>query len=309
MSAADPAPRTRREATADGTRGRLPEGSGVRSLKSLRNGLLDLGRFVGLREDRERSTKLRNGGPKPLIDPEGRFVVYWSPKSACTTTLIWFLHVTGMEAAARAHDAWPHRYRIDIYNRTEAYRTALARGFSDMRRIRVIRDPVDRALSSFRHAVGTSYADEAMARFLGRDVGRGAKFSLKEFIDYLEAEDIERTNTHHRQQLQPVEKRYPPTDVINISRTDLFKGLNDVEAAIGMTHTDFSTLEWLHKTEAPRKPVVARQAEDAYTRRMTSREARGVSEWPPKEALLTAEAKARLTHIYRADIEAYRDYL
>jgi len=255
------------------------------------------------------SRKLRNGGPKPLIDPKGRFVVYWSPKSACTTTLIWFLHVSGFGEEARAHSSWPHRYRLEVYNRTEAFHRALAAGFTGMRRIRVIRDPYDRAVSSFRHAVGTGYDDGGIAAFLQRDLAPEAKFSFREFLDYLESENIASTNTHHRQQMQPIERRYPATDVINITRQDLFTELNRLEREMGMTPTDFSTLDWLHRTEAPRKPMVAASNEPAYEQKMSVDAARGRAFWPSTAALLTEEARARLSKIYRVDLKAYRDYI
>ncbi len=255
------------------------------------------------------SRKLRNGGPKPLIDPAGRFVVYWSPKSACTTTLIWFLHVSGFAEEARRHSSWPHRYRLEVYNRSEAFHRALAAGFDDMRRIRVIRDPYDRAVSSFRHAVGTGYADEGLSAFLGRELAPKAKFSFREFLDYLESEDIATTNTHHRQQMQPIERRFPATDVINITGQDLFTELNRLEREMGLAPTDFSALDWLHRTEAPRKPMVAASNEPAYEQKMSAAAARGRAFWPSTETLLTEEARARLAKIYRADLEAYRDHI
>ena len=262
-----------------------------------------------VRPQAKKSRQLRNGGPKPLIDPQGRFVVYWSPKSACTTTLIWFLHVSGFAEEARRHSSWPHRYRLEVYNRSEAFRRDLAAGFKDMRRIRVIRDPYDRAVSSFRHAVGTGYADEGLSAFLKRDLETDERFSFREFLDYLESENIATTNTHHRQQFQPIERRFPATDVINITRQDLFTELNRLEREMGMAVTDFAALDWLHRTEAPRKPKVAASQQPAYEQRMSAKAARGRSFWPATEALLTEEARARLARIYRTDLAAYSDHL
>lgn len=250
-----------------------------------------------------------SGGPKPLIDPEGRFVVYWSPKSACTTTLIWFLHKVGLEEEARQHGPWPHRYRFEVYYKTEAYERAARAGFADMRRIRVIRDPFDRAVSSFRHAIGTGYADTNISTFLGRRLRKDGKFSFREYLDFLEAETIDKANTHHRQQLQPIERRFAPTDVINISKANLFAELNRIEAEMGMPHTDFPGLDWLHATETPRRPYVASAGESPYDLPMTRHMALGREPWPPAAEFLTEEARRRLAIIYRADLEAYRDYL
>jgi hypothetical protein len=248
-------------------------------------------------------------GPKPLIDPQGRFVVYWSPKSACTTTLIWFLHSAGLEEAARRHGHWPHRYRFEVFYKTEAYQRAARAGFAGMRRIRVIRDPIDRAVSSFRHAIGTGYADANISAFLGRRLRKDGKFSFREYLDFLEAEQIDKANTHHRLQFQPLEREFPPTDVINISKTNLFAELNRIEAEMGMPHTDFPNLEWLHATESSRRPYVASAGASPYERPMTRHAALGNEPWPPTAEFLTDEARRRLAVIYRADLEAYRDYL
>jgi hypothetical protein len=48
----------------------------------------------------------------PLLDPQGRFVVLFSPKSACSSVVIWFFHVLGLDHEARAYDEWPHQYRL-----------------------------------------------------------------------------------------------------------------------------------------------------------------------------------------------------
>jgi hypothetical protein len=255
------------------------------------------------------SREIFSGGPKPLIDPAGRFVVYWSPKSACTTTLIWFLHAVGLEDAARAHGEWPHRFRFEVYYKTDAYERAAQAGFAGMRRIRVIRDPFDRAVSSFRHAIGTGYADPKISAFLGRRLRKDGKFSFREFLDFLESEKIDKANTHHRQQLQPIERDFPPTDVINITRQDLFTELNRIEREMGLPATDFPALAWLHATESPRRPFVASPGQEPYEMAMSRRSGLGEEPWPPTAELLTDEARRRLAVIYRADLEAYSAYL
>jgi len=246
---------------------------------------------------------------KPLIDPERRFMVVWSPKSACTTTLIWFLTATGLGEEARRLNPWPHRYRSGVLYRMPVYRRITDPEIARMRRIRVIRDPIDRAVSSFRHAVSMGYADEEIGAFLGRTIDPEATFSFREFIAYLEAADIERTNPHHRVQFQWIERSHPPTDVINITKSDLFTELNRIEAAMGLPVTDFPSLEWLHRTEQNRKPQLGAIEGAAEEMRLSRRAGRGEGFWPQTAELLTEEAHARLSRIYRIDLEAYAPYL
>src|SRR5262245_41835151 len=62
--------------------------------------------------------RLRWADPRPLILPQRRMIVVFSPKSACTTVVIWFLHQIGHSKAARDYASWPHRYRTEVYYKT-----------------------------------------------------------------------------------------------------------------------------------------------------------------------------------------------
>lgn len=246
---------------------------------------------------------------RPLVDPQMRFLVVWSAKSACTTTLIWFLHATGQAEAARRLDDWPHRYRSGVLYRSPVYYRMKDEDVGRMRRLRVFRDPLDRAVSSYRHAVSMGYADAELAAFLRRPIDPEATFSFREFVDYLETVDIARTNPHHRQQNQPIEAAFPATDVINITRQDLFTELNRFEASLGMPVTDFPALEWLHRTEHKRKAAVGALEGAAEEMRLSRRAGRGEGFWPPTATLLTDEMRARLSRIYRADLDLYAPHL
>src|SRR5688572_4072882 len=62
--------------------------------------------------------------PAPLIDPHNRLVVIFSPKSACTNVVAWFFHHLGHTQAARDFHRSPHRYRFQVYYRSEIYQDA-----------------------------------------------------------------------------------------------------------------------------------------------------------------------------------------
>ena len=141
----------------------------------------------------------------PLVDPLGRFVVLFSAKSACSTVVIWFLHVLGLAQEARAHSNWPHDYRIDKFYKRPDYLAARASIRPDtVKVLRVVRDPVDRAGSSFRHALGFNYARESIQQRLGVDIVASG-LSFERFIDFLELEDLDHCNPHHRRQKHPLE--------------------------------------------------------------------------------------------------------
>lgn len=241
--------------------------------------------------------------PRPLLDPERRLVVVFSPKSACSSVVIWFFNQIGLAAEARAFNNWPHRYRREVYYKSERYRTALHDDISSYRVIRVIRDPAERAASSFRHNLRVRSA--VLAGFTGEDpVQTGVSF--RRYLDYLETLDIRRCNTHDRRQLHPVERHLSPDRVINVSAEDLFTALGETERAFGLDATDFTRIPWLSDVEFRRVAASTMPDADAYDLPLTPRHT--FEAWPARSAMLTSEARRRIATIYREDYEAYAPY-
>lgn len=242
--------------------------------------------------------------PRPLVDPERRLVVVFSPKSACSSVVIWFFNQIGLAAEARAFNNWPHRYRRTVYYRSDRYRRGLAGNLASYRVIRVIRDPAARAASSFRHALRVRTG--VLAAFTGEDPAE-AGVSFRRYLDYVEALDIRRCNTHDRQQFHPVEHHLAPDRVINISTEDLFAALSEIEREFGLDQTDFSRIPWLSEVEDRRTVATTMPGADAYELPLTPRHT--FEAWPARSALLTAEARRRIAAIYREDYAAYAPFL
>jgi hypothetical protein len=243
--------------------------------------------------------------PRPLIYPRKRMIVVFSPKSACTNVVIWFFHQLGHSAAARDYSSWPHRYRTEVYYKSTLYRRAYERDLSKFSLVRVVRDPFERAVSSFRHVQKGGLADKEIGRALGRTDMSTAGLSFSEFLDFLERCDLNTCDPHFRVQRHPIEDRLPTRHLINASAEDLFSRLNEVEADFNLPITDFSTLEWLQKINRKHRHMEAPAAPaDAYNHRFDRESARNGS-WPPYSAFLIPVARERLARLYARDIEAY----
>jgi len=239
---------------------------------------------------------------RPLIDPQGRFIVLFSAKAACSSVVIWFLHQIGLAAEARAVSDWPHHYRIDHYYQRPDYlaaRQAVQPGAVTV--LRVVRDPVERAASSFRHALGLSYARDSIRTKLGIDTDLDG-LSFERYIDFLELEDLNYCDPHHRRQKHVLESLRAPDVVINASRQDLFVELNAFERRLGLTHTDFPALAWIHELQAGRVPHNVATPGDAY-RLVLTREQAQRGPWP--QGLITADARRRLERLYAEDVALY----
>jgi hypothetical protein len=249
-------------------------------------------------------TRLLCASPRPLIDPAKRIIVLFSPKSACSNVAIWFFHQLGHAAAAQDYNQWPHRYR-GVYYKSELYRRAFRHDLSRYSVIRVIRDPYERAVSSFRHVHRNGSADHLIARVLGRSDIATSGLSFSEFLDFLETCDLAKCDGHYRLQRHPLEDRLPTRYLINASTEDLYGRLNQVEADLGFPLTEFSKLEWLHQINRMHSHVAAPfDVTNTYTHRFDRAAARSRS-WPRYDAFLTTEARERLARLYAVDIAAY----
>ena len=170
--------------------------------------------------------------------------VMWSYKAACTTVIKWVFQQNGLLPEAMAYDSWVHKYRLRQYQKSERYLSRLKRlssgGFEV---VKVVRDPLDRAVSSYIHAYRHGYDDEAVAKVVQRPLSRRQRFSFREFVTYLEQSDLLYCNPHHRVQVTPVERhvlfRTRPSKVIKIEQ-GLNASLSELERRLGLPATDFT---------------------------------------------------------------------
>jgi hypothetical protein len=170
--------------------------------------------------------------------------VMWSYKAACTTVIKWVFQQNGLLPEAMAYDSWVHKYRLHHYQKSERYLGRLKRlssGAFDV--VKVVRDPLDRAVSSYIHAYRHGYDDEAIAKIVQRPLSRRQRFSFREFVTYLEQSDLLYCNPHHRVQVAPIERhvlfRTRPTKIIKIE-TGLNAALSELERKLGLPATDFT---------------------------------------------------------------------
>jgi hypothetical protein len=236
--------------------------------------------------------------PRPLIHPSARMMVVFSQKSACTNVLIWFLHHLGHMQVARDFHYWPHSYRCDVYYHSDLYRKAYELDLTTFKVIRVVRDPYERAVSSFRHVLRF---DEIAGPLRYRNmVEKGLSFAT--FLDFLEKSNLSNCDPHYCVQRHPIEDRLPIHHLINVSTQELFKRLNEVEADLGLPQTDLSGYKEFDWHNRPEQRLF--DESNLYTRRFTRDEAQN-GPWPSSRALLTPEARERISRLYATDVKAY----
>ncbi len=242
--------------------------------------------------------------PQPLINPDAKLMVVFSQKSACTNVLIWFFHHLGHAPAARHFHPWPHEYRTSVYYYSHLYRNAYSLDFSKFSVVRVVRDPYERAASSFRHVLRHGFVDTLIAKRLRyRDIAtKGLSFSA--FLDFLETLDLANCDPHFSLQRHPIEDRLPVNHLINISTESLFSRLSEVETAIGLPQSRMVEHPWVNQWRGHNRPANELAGDDLYSQ-FLSREQAHLGPWPRDAALLTAPARERISRLYAVDIKAY----
>jgi hypothetical protein len=177
----------------------------------------------------------------------------------------------------------------------------------DFHVVRIIRDPYSRAVSIFRHALSTGFADEPAAR-AGLDFNRGVSF--RQFLAFAATQNMRKSDSHLRPQVHRFEDHHKPNTVINISKVDMFEQLNALEQRMGWPVTDFKALAWLHQLESSRRPDCEpfegeHVDEIPIVRGRPPRNTR----FPAYGQLLTPAARSLIEQVYRVDFAAYRDFL
>jgi hypothetical protein len=247
--------------------------------------------------------RLLQEAPRPLLAPNQRLLVIFSAKSACTSVLIWFLHQIGHADVAYDYSRWPHHYRMGVYYKSRLYRMALKKRPSRYSVVRVVRDPFERAVSSFRHMLASGAGTDLAGKALRRNDIETAGLSFSEYLDFLDTCDLRTSDQHYALQRHPIEDVVPVDHLINISTENLFARLNDVEADLGLPITDFAQLSWLKHLDQARSPNRPGPVIDAYSRRFDREAAR--NEWPKSSAFLVPEARDRIARLYATDIQSY----
>jgi hypothetical protein len=248
--------------------------------------------------------------PRPWLNPDDGIMVVWSAKCACTTTFLWFLNSLGRLDAFRASGKTPHRYRAEDYYPSETYRAGRAKPLRDYWTLHVIRDPFLRAVSSYRQALGSGYADKRFAQSRLGSVDRQAGFSFSQFLDYLQTVDLAQTNIHHKLQLHRIEARKWPDRIINISRQDLIAELDRVSLERNVPRLQASDLAWLTEREHRRMARTERYPDTNVAGiRLGIDAALGRRSWPDYHQFLDGATRRRIETLYARDFEAFAEWL
>ena len=133
-----------------------------------------------------------------LILPKNKLLIDWKEKSGCTTIVKMVFKYLGILNEALKYDDWIHKYRMNVYynNYGKVNSFNIQKGeFKDFSKIKFVRNPYSRAVSSYLHVMNnlTSYE-----KYNFRDI------SFHNFL--IKIKDIKNPNVHWQKQSRRIEK-------------------------------------------------------------------------------------------------------
>ncbi len=264
---------------------------------------VDANRHGGVRQ---RMRVALASAPPPLISRQHKTILAFSAKAGCTFAVKWMFRHIGLLAAAEAHHPWVHRYRTNVYYSSREYQLAredVVAHPQQYRVVKVVRDPFARAVSSYVAANTTGHVDTELSDFLQREVSRRARFSFREFVDFLADIDLAAANIHHRLQSHPIDRVAQELDLgLRVVRLEeSMQRLPEVEDILGLPRFDLQLIrESPHHTQ--HDPNVANRFY-ADTRFEIFGQ-RGVT-MPPYTAFYRQELLDRIDDLYRVDVVGF----
>jgi hypothetical protein len=239
--------------------------------------------------------------PLPLVQPEQQLGVLFSAKAGCTYAVKWFLKQTNQLDAALSYHPWIHRYRIEVCYRVRDYRPEAVLNPS-VRTVKFVRNPYERAVSSYVHAIRTGYDDARIAAFLGRPVHGRVRYSFREFIAYLESMSLNtrHCNPHHKVQVHEAERLgFVPTRIVRVEEAPSV--MPRLEREWDLVATDYAKLAY-SPHYAKRQTDVELCADRADWPGRSEARIRG---FPATPAFYDDSLTDRVRRLYRVDFEAY----
>ncbi|GAB6507515.1 sulfotransferase family 2 domain-containing protein [Bacillus paranthracis] len=143
-------------------------------------------------------------------------ILFWSPKSGCTSLAKWFFYQIDLLQTALSYSPFIHNYEYDIYNSTPAYNVRLGIALREKQKetFKLVRNPYRRAVSSFVFLIAPPYIEnpewKPIRKFLYQDENSSKGLSFKQFLYYLFINDAQGNdmNPHFTQQYIAGEGEY-----------------------------------------------------------------------------------------------------
>ncbi|MEM1334766.1 MAG: class I SAM-dependent methyltransferase [Actinomycetota bacterium] len=184
----------------------------------------------------------------PFHHPSFPVVLLWSEKSGCTTLLTWFLMQTGHLEAARAHHRWPHEWEHDVMKAAPGYEQGVVDALvSGTPAVKLVRDPFDRAVSSYLQLCvfdedSGHFTIELRRRiraFVYGDADVPYAFSFVDMLRWLDQADLDTVDGHLGPQSTRLEDHLADLELVRLEEFDA--AIRRLEQRFDLAPADLAT--------------------------------------------------------------------
>jgi hypothetical protein len=149
-----------------------------------------------------------------LINREKKVIIGWTAKAGCSMSIKLFYKYIGILDEALQYSAWPHFYREEVYEKNNHISTDDLNN-DDFLKIKFVRNPYARAISSYIHALKTGY----IWNYVKQD---NHDISFKQFLEMITnaTKHIAIWDLHHSMQKEWDEDNFQYNEIIQIEELD-----------------------------------------------------------------------------------------
>jgi len=144
-------------------------------------------------------------GLLPLLLDEKKIMLSLSPKSGSLFGVSWFFYQANLWQDVKEHPKWAHHYRQEVYYKSPGYPASYRHFFASPEtytKIKLVRNPYCRAVSSYIHALRTP---EILYRDT-RNKFTATEFSFETFLAEVEKLGTRSCDVHYRTQTHEFER-------------------------------------------------------------------------------------------------------
>lgn len=161
--------------------------------------------------------------PTPVINFDKKLAVFFCAKSGCTFVVKWFFLQINHLDAALDFKHFVHHYRAQVYQKSEHFIKSrndfIKKNGKGYLKIKVVRNPFERAVSSYIHFLGMIREKHPGIKDDFRLEFEKLTYSFEEFLNLLLTVNIRRCNVHWRQQYQLIERRIKLDHIIHLKKS------------------------------------------------------------------------------------------
>jgi hypothetical protein len=237
-----------------------------------------------------------------LLNTDKGFALWFRPRCGSTTATRWFFENLGVQfggfSIAQFRNSWIAERFAELSAHLEEY-------YDDLHKFVIVRDPYDRAVSGYLHAVNNpeDYQWDLIKRRVAPGIGKH-DLTFRQFVEFLATDDLDNTSLIWRRQSQLSCWRRGVNDVVLLAELNDY--LTSMNVRYGLSAKPGFNSVTVFQEE--KEHVAGHCYCDVPFRRLLELKDRGrFRNFPGYEWFYDEHTKRMVSDLYREDIRIYAD--